>query len=455
MTTYQRTEKAESGNSNAPLDVAPVPPPAAQQEQPSAPTGVAALMKPMTDALFGPVPVRIEYWDGSGTGPTDGPGTLYVRTPDAIRRIVWAPGELGLGRAFVSGELDVDGDLCEMIAALRPAGARLRNQLSALPAVVRTAFRLHLVRPPLPAPPEEAKPRGRLHTRGRDAQSISHHYDVGNAFYQLLLGETMAYSCARFVEPTDSLDTAQNAKHELICRKLGLHERPGKRLLDVGCGWGGMAIHAARHHGARVVGITISKEQAELARQRIHAAGVDDLIEIRLQDYRDLADETFDAISSIGMFEHVGKQRMAAYFSTLRPLLAPGGRMLNHAISSPGGSKLGKRSFTHRYVFPDGELMDVGDVVLAMDAVGFEVRDVESLREHYAQTARTWVANLREQWDEAVELVGEGRVRVWLLYLSAFSIGFDDGGVAVHQMLGVVPDRDGNSGMPRTRRAWN
>ncbi len=451
MTTYQSdSEKPVRGDLNG---TAPHGRPEAHG--PAEVTGVAALVKPMTDALFGPVPVRIEFWDGSAIGPSGGAGTLHVRSPNALRRIIWAPGELGLGRAFVAGELDVDGELVEVIAALRPAGLKLGHELTAVPAVLRAALRLGLVGRPLPAPAEEARPRGRLHTKGRDAESISHHYDVGNDFYRLLLGEAMTYSCARFVEPTDSLETAQAAKHELICRKLGLDEHPGARLLDVGCGWGSMAMHAARHHGARVVGITISRAQVDLARQRVREAGLDEQIEIRLQDYRDLAGEQYDAISSIGMFEHVGTRRMAEYFSTLRPLLAPGGRMLNHAISSIGGSKLGARTFTHRYVFPDGELIDVGNIALAMESVGLEVRDVESLREHYSLTARRWVANLQRQWAEAVDLVGEGRARVWLLYLSAFAVGFEDGGVAVHQVLGVLPDADGHSGMPSTRRAWN
>jgi cyclopropane-fatty-acyl-phospholipid synthase len=348
-----------------------------------------------------------------------------------------------------------------MIAALRPAGGRLRHRFTAVPATLRAAHRLGLIgRPPTP-PAEEARPRGWRHSRRRDAHSISHHYDVGNEFYRLVLGDTMTYSCARFIQPTDHLDDAQAAKHELICRKLGLHEHPGMRLLDVGCGWGATAIHAARHHHARVMGITISREQADYAPTVVHNADLDHLVEIRLQDYRDLGQdhrdlggERFDAISSIDMFEHVGRRRMADYFSTLRSLLTPQGRILNHAISSVGGSRLGRRSFTQRYVFPEGELVDVGDVALAMEAAGFEVRDVESLREHYALTLRHWVANLRAHWAEAVELVGEGRARVWLLYMAASAIGSEDGGLAVHQVLGVVPDQAGHAGMPPTRRDW-
>jgi cyclopropane-fatty-acyl-phospholipid synthase len=215
-----------------------------------------------------------------------------------------------------------------------------------------------------------------------------------------------------------------------------------------------MALHAATVYGARVVGVTISRPQAELAHTRVAAAGLADRVEIRLQDYRDLGGETFDAISSIGMFEHVGRSRVGEYFRTLRSLLRPRGRLLNHAISSVGGSRIGRRTFIGRYVFPDGELLDVGEVVLAMQRAGFEVRDVESLREHYETTTRTWIANLEANWDAAVGLVGVARTRIWRLYLAGSALGFNDGGIGVHQVLGVVPDAAGHAGMPATRRQW-
>jgi cyclopropane-fatty-acyl-phospholipid synthase len=271
----------------------------------------------------------------------------------------------------------------------------------------------------------------------------------------MVLGPSMTYSCARYTGDSVSLERAQQAKHDLVCRKLGLDQTPGMRLLDVGCGWGSMALHAARGYQARVLGVTLSDAQAQEARRRVKEAGLDAQIEIRVQDYRDLAGEQFDAISSIGMFEHVGRSKMATYFESMHQVLAPSGRFLNHAISSVGGSRLGTRSFVGRYVFPDGELVDVGDVVLAMERAGFEVRDVESLREHYAKTLRAWVRNLQANWDQAVPLIGSRRARVWLLYMAASADSFVDGRISIHQVLGVHTGKDGDSRMPLTRGAWS
>lgn len=419
---------------------------------------IAAAFEPLLRATLGPHPaLGFEFWDGSTIRP-DGAssGTMRVRSEDALRHLVWAPGELGMARAFVSGTVDLDGDIFTMLRALQSAAPNdARLGLGAARQAVGAARRLGaLGRRPQP-PPEEARPRrGPLHTKRRDAAAISHHYDVGNDFYRLVLGPSMTYSCARFVPDDVSLEDAQRAKHDLICRKLGSAEQPAMRLLDVGCGWGSMAIHAASTYGAQVLGITISSAQVELARRRVADAGLSGSIEIRLADYRDLRGEEFDAISSIGMFEHVGTKRAAEYFDILRALLRPRGRLLNHAISSPGGSVMQNGSFVGRYVFPDGELVDVGEVVLAMERAGFEVRDVEALREHYARTLRHWVANLENAWDQAVALAGEGRARVWRLYMAASALGFEDGGLGIHQVLGVVPEATGTAGMPTTRRDW-
>jgi cyclopropane-fatty-acyl-phospholipid synthase len=419
---------------------------------------VAATMRPLIASGLGDdIPINFEFWDGSTLPARQPVATLRFTSPDAIRRLLWMPNELGLGRAYVAGDLDVDGDLFDVVVAFRdakPAVSAPGRAWKALPTAVKVAKQVGALRGPLAPPPEEARLRGWRHSSKRDATAIGHHYDVGNDFYRLVLGPTMTYSCARFGQPDATLEEAQTAKHDLVCRKLGIHEHPGARLLDVGCGWGSMAIHAALHYDARVVGITISKEQAALARQRVEQADVADRVEIRLQDYRDLSGEMFDAISSVGMAEHVGHDKLGQYFSTLHSVLAPQGRLLNHAISSVGGSTLGSRSFVARYVFPDGELIDVGDIVLGMEHAGFEVRDVESLREHYARTLRCWVTNLESNWDEAVKLVGEPRAKIWRLYMVGSAIGFEDGGIAIHQVLGVVPTESGNAGMPATRRDW-
>jgi cyclopropane-fatty-acyl-phospholipid synthase len=420
-------------------------------------------MKPAIDALIdGPPPIRLEFWDGSWLGTDDGPGTIKMNTPDSLRRIVWAPDELGFSRAFVAGEIEVEGEVAKVLLALSHSARQGgRAVAAAAPRIAAATRELGVLGSPPPPPPEEALPRGIRHSISRDKEAISHHYDVGNDFYRLVLGPSMTYSCARFVSDDATLEEAQAAKHELICRKLGLSdesvraasagERP--RLLDVGCGWGSMAIHAALHHDVDVVGVTISDEQAAEARRRVDEAGLTDRIEIRIQDYREVADGPYDAISSIGMAEHVGLKNLPKYFSVMQALLRPGGRLLNHAISSVGGSKVGRRQFVYRYVFPDGELIDVGVSAVKMQQAGFEVRDVENLREHYARTLQQWVANLEADWDAAVELVGEGRARVWLLYMSGSINGFTDGGLHHHQTLGVRPFPDGSSGMPLTR-AW-
>jgi len=417
----------------------------------------ARLLEPLLQTVFGArTPVRFAFWDGSDTGASPVDGVVRVHSPSAVRRILWAPGQLGLARAYVADELDIDGDMLAVLTVLRdavPTDVKLRWQV--VPAALAAARRLGVLGPPPPPPDEENRVHGWRHSVRRDSRAISHHYDVGNDFYRLVLGPAMTYSCAHFASPDLDLADAQAAKHELICRKLGLRERAGMRLLDVGCGWGSLAIHAAREHGARVMGITISREQAQLARQRVADAGLSGRVEIRLEDYRGLHDETFDAIASVGMSEHVGSSRITRYFDGLRALLVPEGRLLNHAISSVDGSRMERRSFAGRYVFPDGELLDVGDTVLAMEHAGLEVRDIESLREHYATTLRCWVANLEAAWDQAVALVGPGRARVWRLYMAGSAIGFADAGLSVHQVLGVRTTSEGRSGMPPTRTGWS
>jgi cyclopropane-fatty-acyl-phospholipid synthase len=393
-------------------------------------------------------PIALRAYDGSSLGPPDSPTTIVIRSRDAIRRILTAPGELGLGRAYVAGDLDVEGDLFFGLAALRDRIPKLGpSQLARAARFVG----LEGLRPP-PPPPEEARLHGRLHSKKRDAAAIAHHYDVSNAFYRLVLGPSMTYSCAVWLSVDATLEEAQVAKYELICRKLDLRE--GSRLLDVGCGWGGMAMHAAREHGARAVGVTLSRAQAEWAQKAVAEAGLADRVEIRYQDYRDVVDGPFDAISSIGMFEHVGLANLGVYFDRLFSLLRPGGRLLNHGIARPARpgrmrtpARIRRRSFIDRYVFPDGELHEVGAVVSRMQASGFEVRHVEGLREHYALTLRAWVANLERSWEGCVAEAGEARARIWRLYMAASALNFEAERTQVHQVL-AVKNEDGESSMP-------
>ncbi len=427
-------------------------------------TTAAEHLRPLVELLIGgETPLSIRFWDGSALGPAASPAIIGVRSPRALRRLLWSPNELGLARGYVAGDIDIDGDVYApfrlhrlLVAEDRPRQLAPRLRIGA--SLLKAAAAVGALGRPLPPPPEEARLHGRLHSRERDAAAISHHYDVSSDFYRLVLGETMTYSCAYFAHglPADprarrrALDEAQAAKYDLICRKLGL--RPGMRLLDVGCGWGGMVMHAAREYGVDAVGITLSRDQVDRARERVADAALGDRVEIRLQDYREIADGPFDAISSIGMFEHVGLDRMGEYCAALHRLLRPDGRLLNHGICRPHGtSGLGRRSFAGRYVFPDGELHEVGIVAMKMQDAGFEVRDVESLREHYALTLRCWVANLEESWDDALKLVSPGRARVWRLYMAGSAANFEAGRMSVHQVLGVKMAAGGASGMPLRR----
>lgn len=416
---------------------------------------VARIVKGVMGSLPG---VQITGWDGSSVGEPDAAVGITINSPRALRRLLWSPNELGLGRAYVAGEVELSGSIFDFLA-LRDQIGRADSQDMVDLACVRwlgligPARRLGALGLPPQPPPEEARLRGRQHTKRRDAAAISHHYDIGNDFYRLLLGSTMTYSCGYFPEPNTTLDQAQEGKYELICRKLGL--RPGMRLLDVGCGWGGMLRHAATHHGVTAVGVTISAEQAGFARQRIAADGLSDRIEVRLQDYRDIDDGPYDAISSIGMFEHVGLQQLTVYLRGLRELLGPGGRLLNHAISRPAGeSGLDPDSFVARYVFPDGQLHEVGRVISSLQDQGLECRDVESLREHYARTLRHWIANLERNWGRAVAVAGEPRARIWRLYLAGAAHGFEANRINIHQVLVTRTTTTGHSGMPATRKAF-
>ncbi|QMV25155.1 methyltransferase domain-containing protein [Streptomyces sp. SCUT-3] len=433
------------------------------------------LCRILEQALGAPPPLRIRAWDGSTAGPPDGPAVV-LRDRRALRRLMWRPDRLGLARAWVAGEIDVEGDLYEALGRLtgivlhtgkeppRSPAARVLRALEA-PARLRDpaarralAEAVLLAGPGLPPRPprEEARARrGPLHATHRDRAAVSHHYDVGNDFYELVLGPSMVYSCAYWEGPGASLEDAQRAKLDLVCRKLGL--RPGQRLLDVGCGWGSLVLHAAEHHGAEAVGITLSAEQASYARERVAAAGLADRVEIRLQDYRETADGPYDAISSIGMAEHVGSARYREYADRLYALLRPGGRLLNHQIARrPWKDESAYRTdeFIDAYVFPDGELAPLGTTVTLLEEAGFEVRDVESLREHYGLTLRRWVENLETGWLRALELVPPGRARVWRLYMAASALAFEQNRIGVNQVLAMRTGPDGASGMPPVRERW-
>ncbi|MCB5907571.1 SAM-dependent methyltransferase [Streptomyces pinistramenti] len=427
------------------------------------------LTKLAEEVLGTPLPVRIRAWDRSESGPPGAPALVF-RNRRALRRLLFKPGELGLARAWVAGDIDVEGDLYEALDLL--AGL-IWERGTAAPAPQRAPLLRALARPEIraavkelvtlagapvpPAPPaEEARRRrGPLHTLLRDKEAISHHYDVGNDFYELVLGPSMVYSCAYWDTPDGSLEDAQRDKLDLICRKLGLKE--GQRLLDVGCGWGSMVLHAAREYGVRAVGITLSEEQAAYGRKRIADAGLADRIEIRVQDYREIHDEPFDAISSIGMAEHVGRALYAEYASALYALLKPGGRLLNHQIARrplEDEDAYHVDEFIDRYVFPDGELAPIGGTAGALEDAGFEVRDVEVLREHYALTLRRWVANLEEHWSEAVKLTTPGRARVWRLYMAASALSFERNRIGINQVLAVRTPESGTSGLPLRPREW-
>ncbi|GAA2461318.1 cyclopropane-fatty-acyl-phospholipid synthase family protein [Streptomyces lavendulocolor] len=424
------------------------------------------------DLLGVPLPVAIRAWDGSEAGPPGAP-VVVLRSRRALRRLLWKPGELGLARAWVAGELDVEGDLYDALdrlagllwerggdGAATPVARAVRAARAAgdprLRSAARTLLRLAGPLPPPRPPAEEVRLRtGPLHTKRRDRVAVSHHYDVGNDFYELVLGPSMVYSCAYWTED-GTLEEAQTAKLDLICRKLAL--RAGDRLLDVGCGWGSLAVHAARAYGARVVGVTLSTEQAAYARKRVADEGLTDLVEIRVQDYRDVRDGPYDAVSSVGMAEHVGRVRYREYADHLHALLGPGGRLLNHQISRrPEKDEAAYRvdDFIDRYVFPDGELAPLGRTVGTLEDAGFEVRDVEAIREHYALTLRRWVANLEDHRAEAERLTSPGRVRVWRLYMAASAVSFERNRIGVNQVLAVRTPDDGASGLPLRPRVWH
>jgi len=424
-------------------------------------------------ALFGPAEARtfaVHYWDGAGETPAQGKDpefTLILQRPGALRRMFLPPSELALGESYLRDDFDIAGDLeaATRLADQITQSMRSPLRLAQLARLLRRLPTDDLVGPDITRAPRalSARPLTRpRHSRSRDAAVVRAHYDVGNPFYALWLDQRMVYSCAYFPTGAETLDGAQTAKLEHICRKLRL--KPGDRLLDIGCGWGGLVQYAAEHFGVKAIGVTLSVPQAEFARERLRAAGLADRCRIEVRDYRDLrAHSSFDKVASVGMFEHVGHAKLPRYFATAYRLLRPGGLFLNHGIAATAPTshdfvrtqirnavwKSG--AFIDRYVFPDGELTPPGESIRIAERAGFETRDVENLREHYPLTLRQWVRRLEAHQAEAVSLVGEQTYRVWRLYMSASAHAFASGHIQLIQALYSKPNADGTSETPLSR----
>ncbi|MGY5047961.1 class I SAM-dependent methyltransferase [Streptomyces sp. 900105755] len=409
------------------------------------------------DMLGGPLPVRLRAWDGSETGPADAP-VVVMRSRRALRRLLWQPGELGLAQAYVTGELDIEGDLGQGLravwAAQREGGLRPPRLGPADTArALATAARLGVLGPRPAAPASQARLRGGLHSRSRDRAAISHHYDLSNDFYGLLLDETMAYSCGYWTRDDEGFGPAdaQRAKLELICRKLAL--KRGARLLDIGCGWGSLTLHAAERHGVQVTAVTLAREQAAYVRERVRERGLAERVEVVCQDYRDIEGGGFDAVSTIEMGEHVGDAEYPGFAAALHRLVRPCGRVLVQQMSRGPGAP-GGGPFIEAYIAPDMHMRPLGHTVALLEGAGLEVRHTESLREHYVRTVGTWHHTLEERWEAFVRLVGEETARVWRLYLVGGALAFEEGRMGVDQILGVRPGPGGDSGMPMATRQW-
>ena len=389
--------------------------------------------------------VSFRAYDGSTFGPQDNDAIIEINTPRAVEYLAASPGQLGLARAYVNGDLDIVGDAYTTLSRLYPM--ELTHLTLGDKAALAKNFAPYALKRPKPPTLERAL-KGSRHSKRRDAEAIQHHYDVSNNFYRWILGPSMAYTCAVFPSVDASLEVAQEEKFDLVARKLGL--KPGMKLLDVGCGWGGMVMHAAKNYGVQAIGVTLSEQQALWGDRAIKEAGLENSAQIRFSDYRDINETDFDAISSIGLTEHIGRDNYPSYFSFLYEKLKPEGRMLNHTITRPDEQLPThyRKSFINRYVFPDGELSAPGVIMNAFNNAGFEIRHEENLREHYALTLKHWGENLEAHWDEAVAEAGLGTARVWRLYMAASRMGFDLNTIQLHQMLGVKLGPRGKSGMP-------
>jgi cyclopropane-fatty-acyl-phospholipid synthase len=414
--------------------------------------GVAGVIAALAGTLgLAQLPVRLRAWDGSETGPLSGPAVL-LRSPQALRRLLWHPGELGLAQAYVTGELDVEGDLEDglrrvwrAVAAARPAvsggpGRGVTRTPAAAWAATRAAamaaLRLHALGGPLPPPASQLRVSGRRHSRARDRAVIAGHYDLPAAFYQLILDPSMAYSSAYWTsEAADyTLADAQRDKLELICRKLGL--APGARLLDMGCGWGSLTVYAARQHQVRVTAVTLSAQQGAHVTGRVRDLGLGDLVDVRVQDYRDTGSGPYDAIASVEMGEHVGAAMYPRFCAALRDLVRPGGRILIQQMSrgarAPGGGP-----FIESYIAPDMHMRPVGETIALLEKAGLEVTEAGAMREHYVRTIHAWRDNFEARQDQIGALLTAEQVRVWRLYLAGGALAFADGRMGVHQLLAI------------------
>jgi cyclopropane-fatty-acyl-phospholipid synthase len=401
-----------------------------------------------------PLAVRFTAYDGSATGPEDSPYRLHLATERGLSYLLTAPGDLGFSRAYVAGDLEVHGvhpgDPYELMRLVQSNLSFRRPSPAEALTVLRSLGLSHLK--PVAPPPQESPSRlrrtleGVRHSLGRDAEAIHHHYDVSNAFYEHVLGPSMTYTCALYPTESATLEEAQHAKYDLVARKLDL--QPGQRLLDLGCGWGGMVRHAAREYGVRALGVTLSREQASWAQQRIKEEGLDHLAEVRFLDYRHVEETGFDAISSIGMTEHIGVKHYADYFGFIRDHLRPQGRLLNHCITRHDNRFYETGAFLDRYVFPDAELIGSGRIITEVQNAGLEVQHAENIRVHYAKTLAAWCRNLVEHWDECVAEVGEGTARVWGLYMAGSRLAFERNEIQLHHVLATKTDENGESGYP-------
>ncbi|MFE3249981.1 class I SAM-dependent methyltransferase [Streptomyces sp. NPDC059209] len=444
--------------------------------RPRASTGAAHRLLQLAEQLLGaPLPLRLRAWDGSVAGPEGAP-VVVLRSRRALRRLVRRPDELGLAQAYITGELDIEGDLTDGLRTvwgaarergLRPPKLTLADRARA----VGTMVRLGAVGPPPPVPSSQARLGGAPHSRARDRAAISHHYDLSNDFYALLLDETMAYSCGYWTKDEHEhghgsrdcgedeggcgqgygLADAQRDKLELVCRKLAL--APGSTLLDIGCGWGSLALYAAETYKARVTAVTLAAEQARYVREQVAARGLAELVEVRLSDYREIRAGSYDAVSTIEMGEHVGDAEYPGFTATIHRMLRPGGRALVQQMSrgavAPGGG-----AFIESYIAPDMHMRPLGDTVSLLEGAGLEVRAVESMREHYTRTIRAWHRTLEEHRARFRALVGEETVRVWRLYLVGSALAFEERRMGVDQILAVRPSERGRSGMPPTPLNW-